>query len=130
MKIGYISRSLVADLQHRLTGHLDKTMGALEADHIRLGTWHKGELIAGYHGTINGQWLYNEMLWVNEEYRGQGIGKTLLQRAETTSDCQRALSLCVGESATMFNKVMGYNQLGSFINWRGRHPMTLLWKNL
>lgn len=39
-------------------------------------------IVAGIHCQIGGNWLYIESLWIEKEYRSQGLGKELLSRAE------------------------------------------------
>ena len=45
-------------------------------------TDESGDLTAGLHGVIGGNWFYLASLWVRAEYRGQGIGQRLLSGAE------------------------------------------------
>jgi len=50
-------------------------------------------LVAGLSGTLSWQWLFVEALWVDESWRGQGLGRTLLAQAEThahTQGCDNA----------------------------------------
>lgn len=52
---------------------------------IPLGVFYEdedGTKKAGLTGELFGNWLCIEYLWVSEELRGQGIGSTLLQKAE------------------------------------------------
>lgn len=41
-----------------------------------------GTVIGGIHGELAWDWLYIKSLWVEEAYRGQGIGTRLLQAIE------------------------------------------------
>jgi len=41
-----------------------------------------GAVIGGVHGELVWEWLYIKTLWVNEKYRGLGIGRRLLQEIE------------------------------------------------
>jgi GNAT superfamily N-acetyltransferase len=43
----------------------------------------KGQIVGGIHGELVWQWLYIQALWVDEVYRGQGIGTRLLERIES-----------------------------------------------
>ncbi|MEL7296177.1 MAG: GNAT family N-acetyltransferase [Pseudomonadota bacterium] len=41
-----------------------------------------GRIIAGAHGKLSWGWLYTERLWVDEAYRGKGVGTEVLARLE------------------------------------------------
>lgn len=43
---------------------------------------NKGEVIAGLNGSICWNWMEIDFLWVDESFRGQGLGKKLLEEAE------------------------------------------------
>jgi len=42
-----------------------------------------GELIAALTAEILWDWMYVDELWVNENFRSQGLGNRLMQEAET-----------------------------------------------
>ena len=123
----------ITKVEIKLKEDIEQSLGTEKVKHIRLGMSDTMGIMAGYHGVINGQWLYNETLWVEKTFRGRGIGKGLLQQAENTAsdsfNCKFALSLCIGDAAKFFIK-MGYQQSASFANWRGHHHMSILWKSL
>ena len=71
---------------------------------IQLGAFNDGKLIAGLDASMTAfKILYLSTLFVDEDYRGQGVGKALLERVE-----EEALKL----GANMI-------RLDTF-NWQGR----------
>lgn len=42
----------------------------------------KGTIVGGATGEVTWGWLYVDMLWVNEDHRGNGIGSNLMARIE------------------------------------------------
>ncbi len=44
---------------------------------------HKGKIVGGLVGETYWGWMYVNVLWVSEKYRGKGFGRSLMQKAET-----------------------------------------------
>lgn len=42
----------------------------------------QGESVGGIHGDMYWDWLYIDTLWVDEKYRGKGVGSQLLDDLE------------------------------------------------
>ena len=40
------------------------------------------EIVAGLNGAVRWNWLDVDILWVSDNYRGQGLGRRLLEEAE------------------------------------------------
>ena len=61
---------------HRFAGELgERRYGCFGRDET-------GRVIGGAHGTVAWSWLYVERLWVEDGYRGQGVGAEILARLE------------------------------------------------
>jgi GNAT superfamily N-acetyltransferase len=42
-----------------------------------------GDVVGGIHGAIVWDWLRIDLLWVDDRYRGLGIGRILMEKAES-----------------------------------------------
>lgn len=47
---------------------------------------HDGRIVGGASGEIKWGWLHIDLLWVDEQWRGQGVGTRLLRDMEDTAD--------------------------------------------
>jgi len=45
----------------------------------------EGSIIGGIHGELYWEWLHIDTLWVDEQYREQGIGSDLLKQIEASA---------------------------------------------
>jgi len=73
-----------------------------------------GEKLAGLTGETFGNWLCLKYLWVREDLRGRGIGKKVLQAAETeavTRGCKYAFVDTFDFQAPTFYEKMGYSEV-------------------
>lgn len=76
----------------------------------------QGELIGGIAGKTFGYWFLLEYLWVDSDYRGQGIGKQLLRDAEAEAmqrHCRFVLLDTLDFQAAPFYRQLGYQQVWS-----------------
>ena len=72
-----------------------------------------GKLMAGLVAETFGNWLEIEYLFVKEEFRGQGIGSQLLQRAESEAkkrNCRFAFVNTYQFQAPAFYQKYGYKE--------------------
>lgn len=89
-------------------------------------------LIAGIHCQIGGNWLYIASLWVEETYRGQGIGKQLLIQAESLAaqkKCQGMYLYTYSFQNPEFYKKLGYTVFGTLENYCKNHAKYYMKKN-
>ncbi|WP_372633639.1 GNAT family N-acetyltransferase [Cohnella sp.] len=42
----------------------------------------EGDIVAGLNGVVRWNWLDVDILWVADDFRGRGLGRTLLEEAE------------------------------------------------
>ena len=83
-ELGAFLADRIYEFNSKATGYFD---GMLLAGCVRSET---GEIIAGYNGHAWGRSCELSHVWVQNEYRGQGLGTLLLQHAEAeavTRDC-------------------------------------------
>jgi len=45
----------------------------------------EGAVVAGVSGQVFWNWLYAELVWVEKPFRGSGIGRAVMQKAEETA---------------------------------------------
>lgn len=74
-----------------------------------------GNVIAGIIGGTYWGWLYIDILWVDEEHRGKGIGTKLLAEAENEAvrrGCHHVHIDTMSWQAPNFYKKYGYEVIG------------------
>ncbi|MGH8239384.1 MAG: GNAT family N-acetyltransferase [Steroidobacteraceae bacterium] len=84
-----------------------------------------GTLVAGLVGTTAYGWLLVKMLWVAEAKRGHGLGRHLMQIAETEArrrGCHGAWLDTSSDRARQFYAVLGYEQFGLLENSAEQQP--------
>ena len=89
-------------------------------------------IIAGIHAEIGGGWLYIVSLWVDENYRGMGFGKKLLDLAEKTGSekkCNGVYLYTYSFQSPQFYKKLGYSILGTLENFCGEHTKFFMKKD-
>lgn len=78
-----------------------------------------GAIIAGLNGSIKWNWMEVDILWVSEEYRGQGLGSKLLKHAEElalSKNCTLIKLHTFSFQAPLFYEKMGYRQFAFIPN--------------
>ncbi|MBZ6075993.1 GNAT family N-acetyltransferase [Microvirga puerhi] len=81
-----------------------------------------GTMIGGLVGSTSYGWLLVKMLWVSEEWRGQGIGARLMAEAESIArsrDCHGAWLDTSSARAERFYARLGYEPFGVLANKPG-----------
>ncbi|QKW51988.1 GNAT family N-acetyltransferase [Streptomyces buecherae] len=75
-----------------------------------------GELAGGLVGYAWGHWLHVDLLWVDERWRGAGLGSRLMAEAERKArdelDCVHARVETWGFQAPRFYEKLGYKIVG------------------
>ncbi len=70
-------------------------------------------LVAGLSGVLSWQWLFIEALWVGDAWRGQGLGRTLVMRAEAHAAAAGCHSVWLDTfQAAGFYLALGYQSFG------------------
>ncbi len=104
-----------------------------------VGRDERGTLLGGVQGVVLFGWLYVELLWVADEFRGQGLGGSLLERIERAAvekGASRVALLTTTWQAPEFYMKRGYEAIASFeldldSGTKGEEALdTLLVKNL
>ena len=92
-----------------------------------------GRLVAGLYGATYWNWLHIKLLWVDDALRGRGIGRQLMQVAETEAiqrGCHAALVDTHSFQAEGFYTQLGYEVFGRLEDFPPRHQRVYLQKRL
>lgn len=76
----------------------------------------KRRVMAGLKGHTHFEWLFIAILWVDDRYRGRGIGTRLVRRAEREAirrGCRHAWLDTFDFQAPHFYKKLGYQRFGT-----------------
>jgi N-acetylglutamate synthase-like GNAT family acetyltransferase len=72
------------------------------------------QLVAGLSGLLSWQWLFVEALWVSDNWRSRGIGRSLLLQAEAHAVTTGCHSVWLDTfQARDFYQALGYQQFGA-----------------
>jgi len=78
-----LDEAQIEDIESRLEKYDCKNIGYKISDKINLGIRIKGKIVAGVDASITAyKILYVSTVFVDEEYRGKGIGKKLMEILE------------------------------------------------
>jgi ribosomal protein S18 acetylase RimI-like enzyme len=80
----------------------------------------KGKVIAGLTGYTCWGWLFIKLLWVSDHYRGSGLGRELMARAEKEAKkrkCRNAWLDTFAFQAPGFYRKLGYRKFGELGNF-------------
>lgn len=97
----------IYEFNSRTTGYFD---GMLLGGSVRN---EAGEIIAGFSGHTWGNCCEISNLWVNEQHRGRGLGKTILRAAEEEAlrrGCVQVVLLTHSFQAPGFYEGLGYER--------------------
>jgi ribosomal protein S18 acetylase RimI-like enzyme len=67
-------------------------------------------LIGGVFGDLLWDWLHIDSLWVHEDYRGRGVGATLMRQIEAAARAQGIVNVHL--ATTSFQALPFYRKLG------------------
>ncbi len=73
------------------------------------------EIVGGLTGSAWMDWLYIELFWIADKYRGKGYGKSLLAKAEAEArkhGVQNVFLNTFSFQAPGFYKKLGYKEFG------------------
>jgi GNAT superfamily N-acetyltransferase len=90
-------------------------------------------VVGGLLGVTRWNWLYVDKLWVAESQRGSGVGRALMERAETIARSRGCthVSLDTFEfQARPFYEKLGYQLFGTLEGYPPRYRQYYLWKAL
>ena len=79
-----------------------------------------GTIVGGLIGELKWEWLYVELLWIDDAHRGAGHGEALLAMAEQTARDHGAKGVFLGTmsiQAPGFYPKLGYREYGLLENY-------------
>ena len=92
-----------------------------------------GEMAGGLFAQLYHSWMFVELLWVEEELRGRGIGARLLAQAEEQArehGCHSAWLDTFGFQAPNFYRKQGYEVFGELPRYPDEHRRYFFCKKL
>lgn len=95
---------------------------------------HDGETLAGgLNGFIHWRWLYIRHFWIAPGWRGRGLGRRLLARADTEAKARGCVGIYLDTfdpGAALFYECCGYSRRGEIANFPPGHSRVFLAKAL
>ncbi len=121
------------DPEHAIADHIEaKLIEALrqnvppsDGETLTILARDGANVIAGLVGGTSYGWLLVKILWVAEEFRGQGLGACVMAKAEELArhrGCHGAWLDTSSARAEQFYVRLGYEQFGVLQNEPGEHP--------
>lgn len=92
-----------------------------------------GALVGGLQAESCGDGFYIKHLWLDEAHRGQGWGKTLMEKAEAEAIDRKCRTLWVDTmsyQAPEFYQKLGYREAGRVECYRERHDRIFYKKDI
>jgi ribosomal protein S18 acetylase RimI-like enzyme len=99
----------------QLRAHNAKAVGKLDHRPLALTLREGGKVVGILTGHTVWGWLFVDTLWVSEKRRGKGMGKRLIEKAESEArkrGARRAYLYSYSFQAPGFYRKLGYRQFG------------------
>ncbi len=120
-----VSESLGAEIAARFGPRNETPLSILAYD---------GDVLAGgLNGLTHWRWCYIRHLWVEEDWRGQGVGRRLLAQAEMEARARQCVGLYLDTfdpGAAHFYERCGFLRFGQIDGFPPGHARAFLYKNL
>lgn len=123
----------VRQLGRALRAYNQEKAGATERTSVLITSRDDGaKLIGGVYGKIAWEWLYIDLLWVDEAYRNSGLGRQLMhdieQYARDMGIYRFHLSTADFQAAEFYKK-LGYRTFGQLADMPPGHTTYFFQKN-
>ena len=120
-----------------LQSHNAKTLGGVAVeDELKFAVFAKdaaGRVMGGVRAVASWNWMNIEVIWVDEQARGAGVGQQLLQEAEAYAIKNDVFSSCLETTsfqAREFYEKQGYEVFGELDDFPMGHTMFYMKKAL
>jgi GNAT superfamily N-acetyltransferase len=108
-----------------LKGHARKSNGVVaEEKPFSVLAFMEERLVGGVIGKVFWNWLYADLVWVEEEYRGRGIGSEVMKTAEERARGMKLTGIYLWTEtwqAPPFYRKLGYEQYVEFKDFPPGH---------
>jgi len=128
-QLGPGKRAVLAGLR----AHNARQVGRI--DHVPLSVTlrDKKNIVGGVIGDTHLGWLFVQWFWIDEKYRGKGLGAKLLQSAENEARKRGAKNVYLDTfsfQAPAFYEKLGYREFGRLKNYPAGHDRVWMTKAL
>lgn len=116
-----------------LTRFNDSAAGKSKYKSLTLSLRQGQEIVGGLAGYTWMNWLFVDLLWIADKYRGKGLGKSLIMKAETEAKKRGARNSYLSTfsfQAPGFYKKLGYREFGKQKGFPAGHTRFWLQKAL
>jgi len=108
-----------------LRGHARKFNGVVaEEEPFSVLAFMEERLVGGLIGKVFWNWLYADLVWVEEEFRGQGIGRDVMRAGEERARGMKLTGIYLWTEswqAPLFYRKLGYTQYIEFEDFPPGH---------
>jgi ribosomal protein S18 acetylase RimI-like enzyme len=108
-------------------------VGALNHSRLTITLRDRKKIVGGLAGEIFFGWLYISLLWVSDDYRGQGFGSKIMNAAEKEArrrGIKHAWVDTFSFQAPAFYRKLGYRAFGRLKDYPAGHSRIFLVKAL
>jgi GNAT superfamily N-acetyltransferase len=122
----FVSQSLEGEVAARFGPRDEAPFSILAYDETQI-------VVGGLNGASHWGWRYIRHFWVAQGWRGRGVGRSLLQRAETDARARNCIGLYLDTfdpGAAQFYARCGFAPFGRIEDFPPGHARTFLYKKL
>jgi predicted N-acetyltransferase YhbS len=128
------SPETIALIHNGMRRHTASHVGPEEDQELSiLARTDEGEVVGAVLGRTGRGWLYMGTVWVDERYRGQNLGRQLIEAAEAEArrrGCRAAHLNTFSYEARPFYEKLGYVVFGTLDDFPQGHQRHFMYKRL
>jgi ribosomal protein S18 acetylase RimI-like enzyme len=126
---GPARRLVIKELQKHIRG----AVGRVDYKPLAITVRERGQIVGGLVARMFLGWLFIELLWVSDQRRQRGLGRSLMQKAESEArkrGIRNAYLDTFSFQAPGFYKKLGYREFGKLKNFPAGHTRHWMTKAL